>query len=315
MRCGYLAAIPVLAFLALGCNDTTGPDILGERVMLANQPFGAAISPNHVAYVTLGEAASLARTSLPSRLFVPTVSVGSVPTEVVFNSTGSRAYVSNQFSQDVGVVDVATNSQIDIIAVNGDPFELIVQPGDSILYVATNANNVYGIRLATKAVVVTIPTGNIGNGMLIRDSLLYISTRTNGTVIEFNLRTRTVSRTFPIGGVPQKLAISPDGNTLYIANEADRITGYVQFWDRISGMQIGTNVPLSEAFGYDIARRPTDGLLYVSTAYSGWIYVIDPETRTIVRSVDAGGSTRTIVFDTNGVGFVTNEGGWVDFIK
>lgn len=289
--------------------------VLGNRVALSNQPFGAAVSANHVAYVTLGQAAQLARTDLPSQAFVPAVAVGFVPTEVVFNSTGSRAYVTNQFSENVGVVDVATNTQIGVIPVNGDPFELIVQPGDSILYVATNANTVYGIRLATKEVVATISTGGLGNGMLIRDSLLYITTHTNGRLIEFNLRTRTVARTFTLGGVPQKIAISADGNTLYIANEADRINGYVQFWDRINGTQIGGNIPLAGAFGYDIARRPTNGFLYVSTAYSGRIYVIDPATRTIIYDVFPGGSTRTIIFDTNGVAFVTNEAGWVDFLK
>jgi len=307
---------PLTLLLSLGCGSSTEPHgpqpILGDRVTLTGQPYGAAISSTGVAYITLGSAAQLARTDLPSQVFAPAVSVGTAPSELAFNSTGTIAYVTNQLSHNVGIVDVATNTQTDFIPINGDSFEVIVQKGDSIIYVSSNVNKVYGIRVATKAVIDSFPTPAIGNGMLIRDTLLYVSTHSGGTVIEFNLRTRAVTRTFVVGGTPQKMAISPDGNTLYIANEA----GYVQFWNRIVGVQIGTNVALTGSAGYGIALRPTTGRLYVTTAYfgGGRVYVLDPATRSITDSVTAGGSTRRVVFDANGVGFVPNENGWVDFI-
>jgi DNA-binding beta-propeller fold protein YncE len=132
-------------------------------------------------------------------------------------------------------------------------------------------------------------------------------------VIEFNLRTRALGRTFAVGGVPQKIAVSPDGFTLYIANQS----GYVQFWDLVSGLQIGSNLILPSA-GYGLARRATNGYLYVTGAYfgGGYIYVIDPLARTIVHSAVVGGSTRHVVFTADGtIGIVPNENGWVDFIK
>jgi len=294
----------------LTVRDTT---ILGNRVVLNGQPYGAAISSTGVAYVTLGSSSQLARTDLPSQAFAPAVAVGTAPSEVAFISTGTTAYVTNQLSSNVGIVDVASNTQVDVITVNGNPFEVIVEPGDSIIYVSTNVNRVYGIRVATKAVVDSFPTPAIGNGMLIKDTLLYVSTHTGGTVIEFNLKTRTVARTFTVGGTPQKMAISADGTTLYIANQA----GYVQFWNRITGLQIGSPTLLTASAGYGIALRPTTGKLYVTSAYygGGAIYVIDPATHAIISSVIAGGSTRRVVFAANGVGFVPNEGGWVDFLK
>jgi len=293
-------------------RDTT---ILGNRVLLGGQPFAAAISVNEVAYITLGSASKLARTDLPSQAFAPAVNVGAVPTGVTFNSTGTRAYVANQYSQSVSVVDVAADSAIDAIPVTGDPFNVIVAPGDSVLYVATNSNNVYAIRLATKTVIAQFAAGSVANGMVIRnDTLLYASTLFAGTVIEWNLRTRAVTRTFPVGGTPQKLALSVDGNTLYIAN----LAGYIQFWNLATGLQDGGNIVLPPgSAGYGIARRPTTGMLYVTSAYyaNGSIYVIDPATRTIINGVETNGSTREVVFDANGVGFVPNENGWVDFIK
>jgi len=287
--------------------------LLIARTKLAGRPYAAAISSTNVAYVGQTDLSRVARANLPSQVFGASVTVGSVPTEIAFNSTGTRAYVTNQYSSTVSVVNVGTNSQIDAIPVGLRPFEIIVAPGDSILYVA-KVDSVYGIRLSTKALIVRFAIPEVGNGVAIaRDTLLYVSTHHGGTVVEFNLRTRAVGRTFAVGGVPQKLAVSPDGTELYIANES----GYVQFWDLDTGLQIGTNLALPSA-GYGMARRLTNGLLYVTSAYfgGGYIYVIDPVARTLVYSAIVGGSTRHVVFTADGsIGIVPNEAGWVDFLK
>ena len=287
---------------------------LAGHVRLGGRPYGAAISPGGVAYVTQLDLGQLARADLPGHSFASAVSVGVVPSEVAFNSTGSRAYVTNQFSDNVGIVDVATNTQVDVIPVTGDAFEVIVAPGDSILFVTTNVDSVYGIRLATKEIVTAFPVANTANGLAVRDTLLYVSTWAGGTVMEFNLRTRTVLRTFAVGGVPQKLALSPDGTELYVANQA----GYVQFWNLTTGAQIGTNLMLPGGGGYGIARNPANGRLYVSTAYYGGgnIHIINASARTLIKTIAAGGSTRHVVFNASGsVGIVPNEAGWVDFLK
>ena len=318
-------AIAVVGFASLSCSRATvytdvAPVVirdtgLGARVPLAGRPFAAAVSPSGVAYVSLADLGQLTRAAPPSHTFSNPVAVGSQPTEVVFNSTGTFAYVTNQHSQNIGVVDVGTNTQIDVIDVIGDPFAIVVTPGDSIIYVTTNADSVYGFRLATKERIAAFPTFATANGFVVRsDTLLYVSTRAGGTVIEFNLRTRAVARTLAVGGVPQKMLVSPDGNELYIANEG----GYVQFWNLVTGNQIGGNLSLAGSAGENIARRPNTGQLYVTTAYigGGKIFVIDPTSRTITRTFVAGGSTRQVVFSADGtIGFVPNEGGWVDFLK
>jgi DNA-binding beta-propeller fold protein YncE len=210
-------------------------------------------------------------------------------------------------------VDVATNALIDAIPTISRPFEVIAAPGDSILYVA-GISSVVGIRLSTKAIIASFAIPDAGNGIAIaRDSLLYVSTHGGGTIVEFNLRSRTVSRTFTVGGTPQKLVVSPNGNELWIANEA----GYVQFWNIDTGLQIGSNLQLPSA-GYGLARRASNGLLYATSAYfgGGYIYVIDPVSRTLLYSTVVGGGTRDVRFTANGsIGIVANEGGWVDFLR
>lgn len=282
------------------------------RTRLCCRPQGAAIFGN-VAYVTQLDNSLVSRANLPSHKFNSSVTVGSIPTAVAFNSTGSRAYVANEYSNSLTVINVATNTAIDVIPANSRPFEAIVAPGDSIIYVS-GISNVVGIRLSTKEVVASFPIPEAGNGISIaRDSLLYASSHTGGTIVEFNLRTRTVSRTFAVGGDPLHTTVSPDGNELWIANGS----GYVQFWNIDSGTQIGPNLALPAA-GYGIMRRSSNGLLYVTSFYSGggYLYVIDPVSRTLLHSTVLGGGTRDVVFTADGsIGLVANEGGWVDFLR
>src|SRR5258706_6593093 len=235
------------------------------RVSVPNRAYGAAIAPNGIAYTTQVDLGKLRRVDLQSHTVGAEVLVGNIPTEVAFSSTGAVAYVTNQSSQNVSIPNVAGNTQIWVSPVTGGPFAVTVAPSDSILYVSTNVDSVYGIRLSTKAVVAAFATPAIGNGFALRqDTLLYVSTHSGGTGIEVNLRTRTVGRTFAVGGTPQKLALSGNGNELYIANEA----GYVQFWNLVTGAQIGGNLVLpAGSAGYGMARRPSTGQLYVTSAY------------------------------------------------
>lgn len=282
--------------------------IVVARAMMAHNPTAAAVSGTQ-AYISQASASSVVHGNLTSRMFDRPIAVQTLPHGIAVNSTGSRAYVANLMSSTVSMIDLATDSVLGNIIVGAPPYELIVAPGDSILYV-THAQHVQGVRLATRQLFVSFSIPGIGNGLAIaKDSLLYISTHDAGRIVEFNLRTRTVGRTFIVGGVPQKILISPAENELYIANEA----GYIQFWNLETGLQAGSNVQLP-ASAYGIARRATDDLLYA--AGEGYIYVIDPISHTLIYSGLVGGSNRQVSFTADGtIGIVANYSGWVDFIK
>lgn len=284
---------------------------LVTRTVRSGTPFAAAISPGGVAFVTLLFAAQAARATLPAQLFDITVPVGNLPTDVGFNNAGTRAYVANQGSQSISVKDVATNGALPTLLVSGDPFKVFVPPGDSILWVATNRDSVFAIRLATGGVITRIATsGATANGFATRDSLLWVATRAGGTVLEINMKTYTVVRTITLGGLPQDLVLSPNGQELYVANEA----GEVQFITLATGSF--TSVTLPGGGGYGMARRSSNNLLYISGPGSGTMHVVDPVTRTVTRTFIVGGTPRRVAFNTSGsIGIVANEGGWVDFLK
>ena len=285
---------------------------IAARTLRTGSPFGAAISPGGVAFVTLLFAGHVARTTLPAQTFNDSVPVGFIPTDVTFNNAGSRAYVANQGSQSISVIDVATNSALPTLIVSGDPFKVFVPPGDSILWVATNRDSVYAIRLATGGEIARISTASAtANGFASRDTLLWVSTRAGGSVMEINTKTYALVRTITLGGLPQDLVLSSDGQVLYVANEA----GTVQFITLATGSFTSVTLPGGGgAFG--MAQRSSNGLLYVTSSGSGQVHVVDPVTRNVVRTIVASGTPRRVAFNTSGsIGIVANEAGWIDFLK
>ncbi len=147
---------------------------------------------------------------------------------MAFNSRGTRAYVTNQLSHSVSVIDVATGVAVNDIAVEGNPFVAIVGPSDRRLLVTTNADRVYVINLASRPegdralLRFTSPSNGLA---LSRDGrYVYVSTLA-GEVAEVELDSNVVRRVFAVGGVAQGLGVSPDGDELYVANEASDPAG------------------------------------------------------------------------------------------
>jgi YVTN family beta-propeller protein len=267
------------------------------------------VGANNIAYISQLDAGTLAAATLPALSLSGSVPVGNTPTEVAFNSSGTKAYVTNQFSQDVGVIDVGSNSQTATVPVSGNPFALIVAPGDSVVYVTTTADSLFGIATATNTITHRLWLPIISNGMAIRDSLLYVSTRDAGIVSEINTRSNTVLRVFPVGGAPQGVVLSPSKTELYIANQDSTL----QFWSIPANASLGTARIAGRGFG--LAQSPATQLLFVTTLEGGEVQVFSPVTRAQVDSFMIGGVVRRIAFNASGtVAVVANEDGWVDFL-
>jgi len=255
-------------------------------------PWGVAISTAGVAYVTSLDG-FLSRADLPATSFGITVPVGQVPTDVAFDPSGARAYVTNQFSRNVGIVDVATNTQVDVIPVNGDAFRVAVTPSGQRLYVTTNANNLLVIELPSKTVRLEYALGGPGNGLVFHpNGVLLYGTTMGGVVYEINTVTDS-ARALLTTGVLQDLAIAHDGSELYIAKE----DGNLEIRDAASGALITELSAAAGAFGLRLS--PDGRQLYAGIVFGGTVRVLDRATRAVVRSIPIS-DPRRIAFDRYG---------------
>ncbi len=273
------------------------------------RPFAVAISSLNVVYAGEQDNSRLGRYDLPALTLNTFAAVGSVPTDVSFLPNGTKAYVTNQFSGNVGVVDVATNTQTTTIPVSGSAFRVLAAPNGTTVYATTATGNLYVINTATNTAT-TVAIGGILNGIALHPTLpiLYLSS-TGGTVYEVSTTTNTVSRSFAMGGTPQELILSADGTKLFVANES----GALEVRNTTTLAQITTVAAAALGFGGALSR---DGLqLYISIPSASKVVVLDAATYAVLNTI-TGGSPRRIAFDKTGqTAAIGNEAGYVTFVR
>jgi YVTN family beta-propeller protein len=277
---------------------------------LADGALGVAVSGD-IAYVTRPYANMVARLDLQTNSVTTSFPVGNLPCYIVFNSTGTRAYEANQFSDNVSVIDVATNTQIATIPLTGDPLPVAISTDDNTLFVTTNANQLFKVDLATSTVTGSLALPATSHHLLTHPNgnLVYVATRDGGTVLEVNWHTMTVVRTFTLGGRPQGMAISADRSELYVANELSNTLHVITLYS-------GTIASVPLASGAEGMALGADGTLYVGEVFSGLVQVVDPATHTVVRTITMGGTPREVATDAaRHHVLVANEAGWVDIIR
>lgn len=284
---------------------------VAATLRLDQRPYDVAITRSGTAYIVRADAAAVERLDLRLRKVVASIPVGCNPTRVVFDRSGRRAFVTNQFSENVTVIDVATNRRLDEIPVSGWPAPVVLGPDERTIYVSTTWDHLYAINLHTKCVTAAIPLPATSHHLALHPGgrRLYVATRTAGTVMEIALPTHEVLRTFNLGGQPQGIAVSPDGSELYVANEK----GGLDVVHLRTGVQTASVKIGGSAFG--LALSPDGAQLYLSLVAAERVQVVDRATLRVVRTIPTGGIPREVVFDPAGrTAAIANEAGWVTVV-
>ena len=149
-------------------------------------PYGVAVSASGVGYVTSICGNAVFRFDAAAHTVGASVTVGSNPAHVALNPAGSVAYVANQGSQSVSVINVSTNAVTTTISLTGaEVYNLKVSPDGTRLYVTRQDGTMYVINTATNAVVTTVAVGAGANGLAFHPTkpILYVSAIQAGTVV------------------------------------------------------------------------------------------------------------------------------------
>ena len=303
----------------LGNLETTATlEVFGhpEGVVVDSQaagwrPFGVAVSRDGVIYVTQLDNAHIIQIDTADQV-IDSIAVGSTPTGVTFAPDGRTAYVTNQFDDNVGVVDVDTRHQSSTIPIPAAPFVPFVAPDGQKVFITSNTSNVYVADAATGAIVDTIVLSHAPNGFALHpdESRVYISTFVGGTVTEVGIASNATLRTFNPGGTPQAMVVSADGSELYVANEQ----GWVDVYDLSTGMAVA-QIPLTGG-GFGMALSPDQQPLYVSEPGAGLVEVVNIPSRSVIHTLNVGGIPRRVAFTRHGgIAVIPNELGYVSFVR
>lgn len=133
----------------------------------------------------------------------------------------ARAWVVNQDSQDVWVIDVATRNVLAKVKVGALPHGITVSPDGTSVYVTNmGADDVTVIDTTTYATTTMGGTGRTPHEAAVSPDgrLLYVSNPSSNEVTVHDMRTHQAVATIPVGRFPHGLALSSDGRQLYVAN-------------------------------------------------------------------------------------------------
>jgi YVTN family beta-propeller protein len=238
--------------------------------------YGVAVGPKGAkVYVTGGQSPGKLYVIDTATRAVTPVTVGMYPRGVAVSRDGSRVYVANALSQNVSVIDGATNTQVaTVTGFRGFPWGLTVSPVSNRLYVT----NVYGSYAGD-------------------DDVKVIDTSTNQVVAGAGVS--------GLGGLPMGIAVSPDGTRLYAADYGSGPSGRVWVIDTalIGGTSpvVATVTVGPNPFG--IAVTPDSKHVYVSNSGGNTVSVIDAATVSSGASspmITVGNSPRGVSVSSDG---------------
>src|ERR1051326_6065787 len=98
------------------CEPTTHPGAREIHKVVTRSAYGIAVRDDGLACFTEPYQGGVGITSAQSRTALWFIPTGDIPTRVEFSPDGATAYVTNQYSQNVGVIDVAGAQQVATIS-------------------------------------------------------------------------------------------------------------------------------------------------------------------------------------------------------
>jgi YVTN family beta-propeller protein len=195
---------------------------------------------------------------------------------------GPVAFVTNEASNTVSMIDLASNEAVEI-SVGVGAYGVQIHPNGVLVYVTNALDGTLSVVNVTSAVVEnTIPVGSNPHGVAITPSAdyLYVAATGDGAVNVIDLASNTVVDDIPVGRQPVGIISNPTGTRLYVANEAD---------DTVSVINTSTNsVTAVIAVGAGpqaLAMTPSGGRLYVASTRSPDLTIIDPTINLAVGRV------------------------------
>jgi len=208
--------------------------------------------------------------------------------ETPSSSSVPFAFVTNGDSNNVSVIETATNTVIATVNVSDSPFGVAVTPDGKKVYVANlGSNNVSVIDTATNSVTDSIDVGKQPRGIAVNPdgTKIYVVNSASNNVSVIDTSTNNVAATVNVEWIPYGVAVAPDGKKVYVTNgDLGNENNTVSVIDTVSN-----NVTATVNVGgipYGVLVTPDGKKVYVANWGSDNVSVIDIATNTITARVN-----------------------------
>jgi len=276
-------------------------------------------APAQLAYMANGASNTVSVINTTTNAVVADIPVGANPGGVAVSPDGKLVYVANSQSSNVSVISTLTNTVIYTIGVGNLPNSVAVSPDGKILYVAnsninTIANTADGsisiIDATTYALITNVDIGNVIQSIAISPdgARLYVTESDgirgnsyNSHVVVVNTASNTVSTSILLGmnNSPSDMAISPDGNYLYLTIP---VSNTIEIISTSTGTVL-SSIPLG------IGTNPVGITVSINGKY---LYVSNTQSNTvsIINTVNNAVSSVKVGINPFGIS-ASPDGNWV----
>lgn len=198
---------------------------------------------------------------------------------------GPRAYVSNENSNSVSVIDATTDTVIASIPVGKRPRGIRLSPDGKTLYVALSGSP-------------QVPPG-------VDESTLPAPDRSADGIGVVDVASLRLVRVLPGGQDPESFDVLPSGNSMFVSNEETAETSVLD----IASGQVSGVIPVGEE-PEGVTVRPDGAVVYVTSESNHQVTVIDTATSRVIATIPVGERPRAVAFTPDGArAYVTAEMG------
>jgi DNA-binding beta-propeller fold protein YncE len=201
------------------------------------------------------------------------------------------------------------------VAVDGAPFDVAFAASGEALVTRPHAAAVDVLQLNPFRVSHTIRVGPTPTRVIptARDGknghVAYVTTQFVEAVRIIDTERRQMVDSIPVPGHPLSAVMSPDGHTLFVTTNQDRLVAISTAQRTVVG---STAIPLTCP---QLTIHPSGRWLLVPCWRAGVIVEVDASTLEITRRFDVGGVVQDLVVAADGQSlYAANEAGWLDVI-
>jgi len=304
-----------LTIIAVETNEVVGTIPVGKRprgvrvssdgrtvyVALSGSPKCPPTIPDEVCEQRIADksADGIAVIDTVSRALTRVLPGGSDPEQFDINADQTRLYVSNEDSDQASIVDIVSGEVVKTIAVGREPEGVKLSQDGTQFYVTNESDHDVAIVDADTGEVLS----KVKVGLRPRDVIFsadntraYVSAELGYSVAVIDVVNRSLITNIqmPEGSFAMGLALSPDNETLYVAN--GRATTVVKV-DLTTNAVVGSVTAGVRPWGLAITG---DGkFLYTANGPSNDVTVIDSTTFTVIATIAAGRSPWGVAIGPN----------------
>jgi YVTN family beta-propeller protein len=198
--------------------------------------------------------------------------------------TGPFAYITNDVSDNVSVVNVTTGAVVSTIAAGNGPYGVGVNPAGTRAYVTNyHDGSVSVIDTATNTVIATPTVGAQASMAAVNRAGTKVSVGSiSGAVTSvIDTATNTVASTI-VSGSADGVAVSPGGNRVYVTSNTGNT---VKVYSTSTGALLST-ITVNGAL--QPVMHPDGSKLYVTNYTGSMLSVVDTTTNTVSALVNLG---------------------------